>query len=151
MNSFAPMSSQAVPATQKVPPVDSLLSKSGLLGVAGSTDDSGGLFDEVDRDEQKQPEPNNMNKNIENTAVQSHQQYQTHNHLQNGQNPNPAVVGNFVAGGQNGMVPQPQLTNQIHHREPAGAWPHLTGWKAGQSVWPRCLARECLRVHTPWR
>jgi len=43
----------AAPVTQKTPPgpVDSLLSKSGLLGVSTTSENSGGLFDEVDEDD----------------------------------------------------------------------------------------------------
>jgi len=48
-------------AVQQYHPVDSLLSKSGLLGVSGIAEDSGGLFDEVDKDEQKEAEVKTMN------------------------------------------------------------------------------------------
>eukprot|EP00536_Pseudo-nitzschia_multiseries_P018650 jgi/Psemu1/328891/estExt_fgenesh1_pg.C_28390001 len=40
-------------AARESSPVDSLLCKSGLLGIGVTADESGGLFDEVDEDEQK--------------------------------------------------------------------------------------------------
>mmetsp|Transcript_17983 Transcript_17983/g.41267 ORF Transcript_17983/g.41267 Transcript_17983/m.41267 type:complete len:112 (-) Transcript_17983:11-346(-) len=43
---------EPVPSIHESSPVDSLLSKSGLLGIGGVVDDSGGLFDDVDKDEQ---------------------------------------------------------------------------------------------------
>ena len=113
-NTYAPMPAPSVPPIQNVPPVNSLLSKSGLLGAVGTTDDSGGLFDEVDRDEQKEPAPKDVNQNIGSIGPQSHQQqFQAHNSLQNGQNPNPVSHGNFAAKEQSAMIPQPHLTNQM--------------------------------------
>ena len=127
VHSHAPMPASSIPSTQEPPPVDSLLSKSGLLGMVGTTDDSKGLFDEVDNIEQKEAELNRMNErhgsNGEAEAhqkIQNQQQRQPHINPHNGQGSVLANVGNFVpaddqrfAGMQSAVLPQTQLNNQM--------------------------------------
>lgn len=52
VNPIPAPSASSASSVQDVIPVDSLLSRSGLLGVSGIPDDSRGLFDEVDKCEQ---------------------------------------------------------------------------------------------------
>jgi hypothetical protein len=127
---------------QQTLPVDSLLSKSGLLGVSGTSDDSGGLFDEVDKNEQQEPEAKMMNEQHirngemearqkqdeanrkheeENFRIRNQQQHQTLNNSHNGQdsiqanvrNSNPPHDQKFDTM-QSAVMPQPQLNNQMN-------------------------------------
>jgi len=135
-----PMSNSVSAPSAKLP-VDSLLSKSGLLGLTGTPDDSGGLFDEVDEDQQQESEANMMNEQIrkeetqnlqkmdgeanrkhneKDFQIQNHQLHQPLNNLQNNQE---SLSGNFrnsipardqqFASVQSPVMPQRQLDNQM--------------------------------------
>mmetsp|Transcript_8460 Transcript_8460/g.20234 ORF Transcript_8460/g.20234 Transcript_8460/m.20234 type:complete len:724 (+) Transcript_8460:93-2264(+) len=125
---------------KKNPPVDSLLSKSGLLGVSDAADDSGGLFDEVDKDDQKEAEKNMMNeqrirqqemearqkeetearRKVEEEKFRLQQQQQSLNNSYIQQDPVPVNVGNSIpnynqqsAMMQSATMPQGQPNNQM--------------------------------------
>mmetsp|Transcript_13055 Transcript_13055/g.32950 ORF Transcript_13055/g.32950 Transcript_13055/m.32950 type:complete len:727 (-) Transcript_13055:102-2282(-) len=138
----APLSASSVPPAQKAVPIDSMLSKSGLLGVTGTVDDSGGLFDEVDKDVQKEAESNTMkerhvhhgevnarqnqesepNRNREDDyfRFQNQHQLQPHNNphdrqgsgLPNATNLHPTNGQQFPSM-QSVVLPQPHLSNQM--------------------------------------
>lgn len=138
----APQPASSVPPTQKTVPIDSILSKSGLLGVTGTVDDSGGLFDEVDQDVQKEAEPNTMkvhhvhhgeanahqnqesetNRNREDDyfRFQNQQQLQPHNNPHDTQGSGLPNATNFLPTNeqqfpsvQSVVLPQPHLSNQM--------------------------------------
>jgi len=135
-----PVSAPPASSGSKLIPVDSLLSKSGLLGEPGIPSDSSGLFDEVDNDKQKETESNFI-MNGEKTTIpenqdtaanrgkeehfhmeRQHEIYQQQNLAKSHYN-HPAVQANmansmptdgqqFVAV-QDAAIPHPQLNNQM--------------------------------------
>lgn len=137
------VSAASASSTQKTLPVDSLLSKSGLLGVSGTADDSGGLFDEVDKDgqqeaasnmtseqhigkgqtesRQKQESEEKRSYNGEYSRIQNQQEQQPLDNFHNKQDSNHVNAGNAMpahnqqfATSRNVAVPQPQLNNQMN-------------------------------------
>eukprot|EP00531_Pseudo-nitzschia_arenysensis_P009812 CAMPEP_0116137536 /NCGR_PEP_ID=MMETSP0329-20121206/12297_1 /TAXON_ID=697910 /ORGANISM="Pseudo-nitzschia arenysensis, Strain B593" /LENGTH=725 /DNA_ID=CAMNT_0003632451 /DNA_START=62 /DNA_END=2239 /DNA_ORIENTATION=- len=141
MHAPAQMSASVAPPVQNTPPIDSLLSKSGLLGATGIVDDSGGLFDDVDKDVQKAAESNTMkehtiqnqeseaNRNHENQysqfqnqqQQQQQQQSQPVNNLHDTQGSGLANTTDFTPtnaqqfpSGQSVVLPQSQLNNQMN-------------------------------------
>ncbi len=142
----AQTSASAVPPAQTAPPIDSLLSKSGLLGATGIVDDSGGLFDDVDKDVQKvaesnkdhtlqnqEAEPNTREEN-QHSQFQNQQQQQIHpnNNSHDMQGSGLANTSSFTPAneqhfppGQSVILPQSELNNQmnamaLNNPEPSG-------------------------------